>query len=264
MKSTKRGFSLVAVLALVACAIALQADASIVYYGIYEVTAKIRGDDYHPEMTQIDSKTPGNGSTSASAYVFDSYGPVSNSWSIGPLFANEAQVNIDMAYCTVPSDGQYRNSYADEKGEVRFYYHSDSSFTLNFYYDLSYDIDNPSQYMNLNFFSSYLRLWVYDWNGEGGRYITSVAPGSSPTYPRYGRYTGCVSSGDFCAGDWMFIVSTSGSKGRYGGEYESVTGYVYLDFDGGEVIPEPSAVMVLTTGFLSLLGISARLRKPAN
>jgi len=49
--------------------------ASIIDYGVYKVEARIT--DYGPSI--IDSKTPGVGSTSANAYIADSYGPVSAS-----------------------------------------------------------------------------------------------------------------------------------------------------------------------------------------
>lgn len=100
--------------------------ASIVDYGVYKVEARITGDDTHPSLTKIDSKAPGIWSTGANAIVTDGYGSVTNSWSIRPLTANEARVNIAMGY-TVAGSG-YKYSYADEKGEVHFNYHSDNTF----------------------------------------------------------------------------------------------------------------------------------------
>ena len=125
--------------------------ASIIDYGVYKVEARITGDDLHPSLTKIDSKTPGLWSTSASACVADSYGPVSASWSIRPLTANEAQVNIDMSYHV--SGSSYAYSYAGETGEVHFNYHSDTPFTVNYYWDLTWDI-YPHGFLDLNFFCS--------------------------------------------------------------------------------------------------------------
>ncbi len=198
--------------------------ASIIDYGVYKVEARIT--DYGPNI--IDSKTPGLGSTSASAYVADSYGPVSASWSIRPLTANEAQVNIDMSEYTYGSINVYRGS-ADQAGEVHFNYHSGTPFTVNYYWNLTWDL-NPYGFLDLNWFAQWRQLRIYDSMGNWADYGGPPAP---PQYYGYhGHYTGSTPI-NLRAGDWLFIVYSSGTTTRWAGEWESLSGNVYLDFDGG-------------------------------
>ena len=124
--------------------------AAIVDYGVYKVEARITGDDSHPGMTKKDTKAPGLWSTRASVSVSDSYGPVHNAWSIYPLGTDEAQVNINMGYMVAGSS--YAYSYAGENAEIHIRYHSDTPFTVNYYWDLTWDL-YPTGYTNLNWFA---------------------------------------------------------------------------------------------------------------
>jgi len=244
----------------VACTVASHADASLIDYGVYKVEARINGDDLHPGLTKIDSKAPGLGSTSASAHVDDSYGPVNSSWSITPLTANEAQVNIDMSYQV--SGSSYANSSAGQAGEVHFNYHSDTPFTVNYYWDLTWDIDHPSEQYNLNFFTQSVRLRIYDSMDNWWDPQWLPPPPQPKYYPPHGNYAGSTAI-DVGAGDWLFIVFTGGSKSRWGGEWESLSGNVYLDFDGGErsAIPEPASAWLLVSGLVGLIAIRRRMKK---
>jgi hypothetical protein len=149
---------------------------------------------------------------------------------VDPLTANEAQVNIAMGY-TVPGSG-YKYSSAGESGEVHFNYHSDTPFTVNYYWDLTWDL-YPHGYFDLNWFAQFVKLRVYDSMDNWWDPIWLPYPAPPQYYPAYGRYTGSTSF-DVGAGDWLFIVFDSGSSSRWGGEFESLSGYVYLDFDGGQ------------------------------
>ena len=224
--------SLVGLAIFSVCAIATHGHAAIVDYGVYKVEARINGDDLHPGMTKIDSKAPGLGSTGASASVSDSYGAVSSAWSINPLTAHEAQVNMDMAYQV--SGSSYANSYAGENGEIHFNYHSDTPFTVEYYWDLTWDL-YPHGFLDFNFFAQSVRLRIYD---SMDNWVDYWGPTTgSQYYGFFGRYTGSTSI-PLGAGDWLFIVFDGGSAARYGGERESLSGNVYLDFDGGSrVLP---------------------------
>jgi len=201
--------------------------ASIIDYGVYKVMASITDNGMHVVSTQIDSKTPGLGSTGASAYVADSYGAVSSSWSISPLTANEAQVNINTFYQAPASDAY---SSAGQAGEVHFNYHSDTAFTVNYYWDLTWGINDPCEFLNLNFFGQQIKLRIYD---SMGNYRDWWVPQNyNRWYPYTGNYAGSTSF-NLGSGDWLFIVYTSGSNSRWAGQWESISGNVYLDFDGG-------------------------------
>jgi hypothetical protein len=206
-------------------------QASIIDYGVYKVEAAIRGDDLHPGMTKIDSKAPGLWSTRASASVSDSYGSVYNAWSICPLGTDEAQVNIKMGFSDPVLD--YVNSSAGQGGEIHFNYHSDTPFTVTYYWDLTWDIDHPKQNYNPNVFAQQVKLRIYDSQDNWWDPIWLPYPAPPKWYPAYGRYVGSTQI-NVGAGDWLFIVFDSGSAGRYGGDWESMSGYVYLDFDGGD------------------------------
>jgi len=202
--------------------------ASIIDYGVYKVMASITDNGMHVVSTQTDSKTPGLGSTSASAYVADSYGAVSSSWSISPLTANEAQVNINTFYQAPASDAY---SSAGQAGEVHFNYHSDTAFTVNYYWDLTWGINDPSEFLNLNFFGQQIKLRIY--NSMGDWFDPQWVPNLPFSYyPYSGSFTGSTPI-NLGAGDWLFIVFTSGSNTREAGQWESISGNVYLDFDGG-------------------------------
>ena len=134
--------------------------AAIVDYGVYKVEARIT--NYGPSI--IDSKTPGLWSTDANSFVSDSYGPVSASWSIHPLTANEAQVNIDMSEYTYGSINVYRGD-AGQAGEVHFNYHSDTPFTVNYYWDFTWDI-YPFNNFDFNWFAQQVRLRIRDDQGN--------------------------------------------------------------------------------------------------
>ena len=217
-------------LALLVCAVVpdRSLQASIYEYGVYKVKAAINGDDQHPGMTKIDSKSPGTWATGASAYVEDNYGAVYNAWSIDFMNSREAQVNIDMGYLVGGSS--YANSYAGEDGEIHIRYHSDTPFTLNYYWDLTWDLF-PSGYLDFNSFAQSVRLRIYDsmdnWQDHWG------PTSGSKYYGLHGQYIGSEPI-NLGAGDWLFIVFDGGSPPRYGGEMESLKGSVYLDFDGGD------------------------------
>lgn len=81
-----------------------------------------------------------------------------------------------------------------------------------------------------------MKLRVYNADDPEGNWWDPIWLPSPPPpqwYPIYGRYTGSTSF-DVGAGNWLFIVFDSGSAARWGGEFESLSGYVYLDFDGGQ------------------------------
>ena len=205
-------------------------QASIYEYGVYRVEAAINGDDLHPGMTKVDSKAPGTWATRASAFVSDTYGPVHNAWSIYPLGTDEAQVNIDMGY-NVDRGVGYANSYAHEDGEIHIRYHSDTLFTVKYYWDLTWDL-YPDGRFDLNFFAQSVRLRIYDsmdnWQDHWG-----PTPDRGQYYGFKGRYVGSETF-TLGAGDWLFIVFDGGSAARWGRELESLKGYVYLDFDGAD------------------------------
>ena len=199
--------------------------ASIVDYGVYKVQARIT--NYGPDI--IDSKTPGLWSTDANAFVSDSYGPVSASWSIHPLTANEAQVNIDMSEYTYGSINVYRGD-AGQTGEVHFNYHSDTPFTVNYYWDFTWGI-YPFNNFDFNWFAQQVRLRIRDALGNE-LYPPGTFPPAPGTYPYSGHYTGSTSI-NLGAGNRLFIVSCGGTTTRWAGEWESLSCNVYLDFDGG-------------------------------
>ena len=232
MKSAQKSAVLIAVLATMFCAATTSLGAAYIEdYGVYKVEARITGDDTHPSLTKIDSKDPGLWSTDANAYVSDSYGTVSSSWSISPhMDANEAQVNIDTSYQVYGTGGLYRDSYAGHDGEVQFNYHSDAPFTVNYYWDMTWGI-YPSDELQ-NWFAQAVRLRIYD-SGGVARPDIGVPPTNAPYFhPWNGRYTGSTQI-NLGADDWLFIVFTSGSRDRSAGEWETRSGNVYLDFDGG-------------------------------
>jgi len=122
----------------------------------------------------------------------------------------------------------YRGS-AGQAGEVHFNYHSDTPFTVNYYWDLTWDL-NPCGFLDLNWFAQWRRLRIYDSMGNWADY---GGPPNPPQYYGYhGHYTGSTPI-NLRAGDWLFIVYSSGTTTRWAGERESLSGNVYLDFDGG-------------------------------
>jgi len=221
-------------------------------YGVHKVEARITGDDLHPGLTQIDSKTPGAGSRSASALVSDARGAVSASWSIVPLTAHEARVNIEMGYAV--NGSTYAYSHAGQSGEVHFIYESPTAFTVNYFWDLTWDI-YPRGMFDFNFFAQSVRLRIYDEMDNWMDYW--VPPSPSRVYPTVGNVAGSTPI-DLAAGRYLFIVFDSGSAARFGGEFESLSGNVYLDFDGGErtVVPLPAAGWLMTAALAGLLGRS--------
>jgi len=87
------------------------------------------------------------------------------------------------------------------------------------------------------FFAQYVKLRIYDTQGNWRDPIWLPSPPPPQYYPAYGRYIGSTSI-NVGAGDWLFIVFDSGSTTRWGGEWESLSGNVYLDFDGGSRVPD--------------------------
>ena len=227
----------------------LSADASIVSWSVNKAEVRIIGNDLHPSLSQTDSHS---GATIASAYLADSYGTTSTSWSISPLTANEAQINMNISMQVYGSN--YNLSSFAQSGEVHINYHSDTAFTVNYYWDLPYS-DNQN-YVE-EFWAQKVKLRIYDsQNNSADFWLPSVYPYSP------GHYTGSPSF-NYGAGDWLFIVFTSGSYSRYGGDSASLLGNVYLDFDYGEraAVALPPSLWIMASGLIGLIGVRRKIRK---